>query len=337
MKIFITGGTGFVGTRACELFRESGHQCVAFDQLPFVIDSPATFIQGDVRDRDRLLNATRGCDAILHLAAAHHDFGISTETFADVNIAGTRNVCDAATANSIKKLCFYSSVAVYGSANPPLDESATPKPESEYGKTKLAAESVCRQWADSNEANQCLVIRPTVVFGPENFANMYTLIRQIDRGRFIRVGKMDNIKSLAHVDNLLQATLDLWLGNHPAQSNFEIFNYVDKPDLKSFEIVDAIYSGLGRRVPWLSIPYPLARLMALPFDVIIKLTGKNLPVSSSRIRKLAKANTQFEADRIHRTLARDSVPLKDAILEMVQWYRKIANARTVTDRRPRGR
>lgn len=334
MKIFITGGTGFIGTRACQILCAAGHHCIAYDRLPATTDTPAACIAGDVRDRQKLMESTRNVDAILHLAAAHHDFGIAPQTFTEVNVTGTKNICDAATENAIHQICFFSTVAVYGTATAPLDESVRPMPESDYGKTKLQAESVCRQWTESNASNQCLVIRPTVVFGPENFANMYTLIRQVDSGKFVRVGKMDNIKSLAFVDNLVNASLELWLERSSKREKFDIYNYVDIPDLTSYQIVETIYQGLGRKSSTLSIPYGLARLLAVPFDVVISLTGKNLPISSSRIRKLAKTNTQFEAGKIHQALGKKSVPLETAILKMVDWYKNAGKSMDAPNRRP---
>ncbi len=289
-------------------------------------------MQGDVRDRESMLRASQDCDAILHLAAAHHDFGISDETFQTVNVEGTRNVCSVADEHGIETICFYSTVAVYGSQQPPIDESTTPQPESAYGKTKLLAEDVCRRWTEKSTPNRCLVIRPTVIFGPNNFANMFTLIQQIDRGRFLRVGKMENVKSLAYIDNILNATIECWQQSDGPE--FEVLNFVDKPDLESWEIVKEIYHGLGRNAPAFSLPYSMARLMALPFDAVISATGRNLPISSARIMKLAKANTRFESDRIHRKISCDMIPLRDGLQEMVRWYRETGKQQPVVDRRP---
>jgi len=334
MKIFLTGGTGFVGSAACEHLERAGHTCVAFDLHPFSKGVERTFIHGDVRDLEKLIQASKGADAILHLAAAHHDFGIDSQTFHDVNVVGTQNVCQAMTINGISRLCFYSTVAVYGESPPPVSESTPPRPVSDYGKTKLLAELVCEEWSKESSAHRCLVIRPTVIFGPNNFANMYTLIRQIDGGRFLRVGRMDNFKSLAYIDNVVRATEELWIRKSDERQPTEIYNYVDKPDLTSIEIVDTIYSALGKRKPALAIPYGLARMMAIPFDLVIGVTGKNLPVSSARIKKLAKSNTQFESDRIHQLLSEKPVPLRDGIREMVLWYRSGGKFQTVINRRP---
>ena len=97
------------------------------------------YLIGDIRDKYRLRSVADGCEAILHLAAAHHDFGIDKETFRSVNVEGTRLVTEVASELSIKSICFYSSVAVYGDVEPPVSEDSEPKPVSDYGITKWNA------------------------------------------------------------------------------------------------------------------------------------------------------------------------------------------------------
>ena len=116
------------------------------------------------------------------------DFGISPETFHAVNVKGAEILCQAMAEHDIDKVCFFSTVAVYGDAQAPLDESTPPQPNSPYGKTKLAAETVFRSWVDENAERHCLVIRPTVTFGPNNFANM--LLKLTSRYTFSSVSRI---------------------------------------------------------------------------------------------------------------------------------------------------
>lgn len=331
MRFLITGGTGFVGSKFYEQLSACGHEVVRFD-----LNEPGDgtdFVEGDVRDVQSLDAAMQGVDVVIHLAAAHHDFGITDKTFHDVNVGGMQNVCDSMSKHGVTKLCFYSTVAIYGS-QPYPNEETDPAPESSYGKTKLEAEKVCRTWCDENSNNQCLTLRPTVIFGTNNFANMYFLIRQIDSGKFLRVGSMDNIKSLAYVDNVVQTTLELLLDESKNRRGYEYFNYVDTPDLSSWKISEAIYAGLGKKPPRFSVPYPLARLLVVPFDLIIAVTGKNLPVSSARIRKLAKSQTQFDAKKVHAASSKEKVPLAQAIEKMAIWFVNDGKTRSHPDRRP---
>ena len=330
-RIFITGGTGFVGSRFHELLTDCGHEVIRFDLHP--PEDGTEFVNGDVRDAAALTAAMKGCDAVLHLAAAHHDFGITSKTFHDVNVQGMKNVCDAMTANGINQLCFYSTVAIYGSQDFPNEETS-PAPESDYGKTKLEAEVVCRQWCEQSSANQCLTMRPTVIFGNNNFANMFFLIRQIDSGKFLRVGQMENIKSLAFIDNIAATTLELWFDQQQQRQGYEYFNYIDKPDLTSWDIATAVYEGLEKKPSSIKVPYGVAKILAIPFDLIIAATGKNLPVSSARIKKLAKATTQFDAAKVHAVSNTSKTPIPDAIKEMAAWFKSEGKSKPHPERRP---
>ncbi|MBY0307792.1 MAG: NAD(P)-dependent oxidoreductase [Phycisphaerales bacterium] len=323
MRILITGGAGFIGRYFCELLRAGGTPINVLDLVTPDFDTGgARCTVGDVRDPAAVADAVQGCDRVLHLAAAHHDFGIDHDTYYDVNQNGSRVLCNAMDNAGITDCVFFSSVAVYGEAPEPHDEGAPTDPRHPYGGSKLAGEKVFHEWVSRGGGRRCLVIRPTITFGPRNFANMYSLIRQIDSGRFARVGKGDNVKSLSYVENIVQATMFLWekRRSDPAAPAIDTFNFVEKPDLTSAQIADQIYSSLGKK-PWpFAIPMWVALLGALPFDAVIKLTGKNLPVSSMRVKKLFETRTKFEADKLAAAGWKSPVSLNDGLDRMSKWY-----------------
>ena len=318
MKIGISGGSGFIGSYFYRWARRHGHGARILDLVPPRFDVPEKdFVRGDVRDSEAVAQAFNGCDRVLHLAAAHHDFGIDPETFYRVNVDGSGVICDVTDELGIRDVTFFSTVAVYGDAPEPRHEGIRPRPNSAYGQSKLAAEEVFRQWTERGDQRSCLVIRPTVTFGPYNFANMYTLIDQIYRGRFVIAGKADNVKSLSYVENLVEATVHLW---HDAKrTTFEVVNYIDKPDLTSKHIILAVYEALGKK-PWPRLPMWLVRGLIVPFDLTIALTGKNLPISSARAKKLFEVQTRFEAYKLRERGFVPRVPLPQGIRNMVQWY-----------------
>lgn len=323
MKILITGGTGFIGRYFHELLTSKGHELTILDLITPTWDiGKATFIKGDVRDPVALAKAVAGQDRVLHLAAAHHDFGISEATYYGVNETGSKLLGDAMDAAGVREVCFYSSAAVYGDAAYPHDENAAPKPQGPYGGSKLAGERAWRAWADRNTADQggrkCLVIRPTITFGPRNFANMYSLIRQIAGGKFVQVGEGANIKSISYVENIVAFTEHAWM--RADRPEFDVFNWVEKPDMTSRQISDQIKVSLGRKPGGLKIPMGLALALALPFDLVIKLTGVNLPISSMRVKKFAGMQTKFEADKARTTGFTPKHTLAQGIDRMVKWY-----------------
>jgi hypothetical protein len=171
---------------------------------------------------------------------------------------------------------------------------------------------------DQGAQRRCLTIRPTVTFGPNNFANMYSLIRQIHSGKYAQFGKASNIKSLSYVENIVDATLHLW--DYDGRANYDPYNWIDKPDLTSAEIAITSDESLGKGSNPLTVPLWLGLLAGVPFDVVIKLTGKNLPISTARIKKLFCMQTKYEADKVLATGYTPKVPLKEGIDRMVKWY-----------------
>ncbi len=319
MRYSITGGAGFIGGHFRRRLAPQGSLHSILDIRPAADPEPGVrHVVGDIRDPAAVRDAFDGATAVLHLAAAHHDFGIDRDTFYSVNEEGARVLCDGMDEAGIRTICFFSTVAVYGSEQDDPGESAPCRPDTPYGGSKLAGEEVFRAWMDRGDGRSVLVIRPTVTFGPGHFANVYTLVRQIRSGLFVRVGPGENRKSLVYVDNLVDATLELWSRLEPGQ--LDICNMVDKPDLTSRQISDAVYRALGRRPPRMGIPMWAALLGALPFDLVIALTGRNLPISSARVKKFAAANTRFAADRLAEAGIRGTVPLEEGLERMVRWY-----------------
>jgi nucleoside-diphosphate-sugar epimerase len=327
MNVLITGGSGFLGRFFIERLGRMGGGLSVLDLEPLAgLPGGMRFLRGDVRDPTAVRAALQDCDSVLHLAAAHHDFGISPATYASVNEGGARVLCQGMDERGIRKLCFYSSVAVYGATLEPRHEGAPCRPVNAYGESKLAGELVFRDWVAQGDGRSALIVRPTVVFGPHNFANMFALIRQVDTGRYLPVGGGRNIKSLCYVDNIVDATLQLWgTGGRPP---FDIYNYVDKPDLTSRQIAAAVHQALGKPPPRLSIPLWAAMFAALPFDLASALTGRDFAVSTARIKKFAHVQSKFEADKVTAAGYRAGVSLVEGITRMVEWYQMEGKSQT---------
>jgi len=125
-----------------------------------------------------------------------------------------------------KKFIFYSTVAVYGANDFEADEQTSYAPFNDYGESKLAGEKIIETWASEDAERQILIVRPVVVYGPNNYANMFRLLDNIYFKRFFMVGDGKNKKSTAYVENLVEATLHMMARMGPG---IEVFNYCDLP------------------------------------------------------------------------------------------------------------
>lgn len=322
-RILVTGSAGFVARALAPALRAKGYSLVGLDLQSGGEEYrhyERTFV-GDVRDPGIVAIAMAGCDAVFHLAAAHHDVGIEEPTYFDVNEAGTQVVCSVMNALDVKRLCFFSSCAVYGDAPAPRTEASVPMPVGPYGESKLAGERVVSQWQDAGVDRSTLVVRPTVIFGPDNYANMYALMQQIARGMYVTFGAATNRKSLVFIDNVVMSTVALWerLGEHEAV----VANLVDKPDLDSRRIASALSEGLGRPVRNLRFPLGLGLAACIPFEVLAAVQGKPARISRMRLRKLFLQETVFERHELDRQGITSLVSLQDALVSTGRWYVRI--------------
>lgn len=146
MKILITGGAGFIGSNLSERLINDGNEVIILDsllrgnKLKKEVFEKVTFIKGDVRDYDTVLNASKGCDLIFHFAAV---LGVDivadnpVETM-DVEVIGTRNIVNAAEANNIKKIMYASTSGIYGHSaiENALTEEVLVDPRTSYAMAK---------------------------------------------------------------------------------------------------------------------------------------------------------------------------------------------------------
>lgn len=310
-SVTVIGGSGFIGTRLVKNLVATGKQVTIVDIVPPPRETPGIeFRRADVRSVDELNAAVPARWPIVNLAAEHRDDVSPLSRYREVNVDGAINVCRVASEKGVGAIIFTSSVAVYGFTSGPTDETADLQPFNDYGRTKAQAESVYREWAEADRRRSLVIVRPTVVFGEDNRGNVYNLLRQIHSKRFVMIGHGENIKSMAYVGNVaafLQRSVSLAPGTH-------LFNYVDKPDLTTNEIVTLAMSTLGRnrRAPF-RLPYWLGLIGGYLMDTVAAITRHPLPISAIRVKKFV-GSTHFSADRLSSTGFAAPVEIRDALI-----------------------
>lgn len=156
MKIFVTGGAGYIGSVCCDVLLNAGHAVTIFDNLSEghrrAIDDRAQFVEGDLQDRQSLMSILRDAqpDAVMHFAAnalVGESMQNPSKYFRN-NVANGINLLDAMIDAEVKRFVFSSTCAIFGPPERvPIDESLVPKPINPYGESKLAFEKILR-WYD---------------------------------------------------------------------------------------------------------------------------------------------------------------------------------------------
>jgi UDP-glucose 4-epimerase len=172
MKVFVTGGAGFIGSHTVDLLLAEGHAVRVFDDLSTGtlanLAHHGDVVWGDVLDAEALTAAMAGCDAVLHLAAVVSvpDSIARPERAHAINATGTLNVLEAARRNGIRRVVMASSAAVYGANQRlPLREDEAPAPLSPYAVQKWQNEAYARCYADLHGLSP-VCLRYFNVFGP---------------------------------------------------------------------------------------------------------------------------------------------------------------------------
>lgn len=175
MIVFVTGGAGYIGSHTCVELLKAGHQPVIFDNLSNakrgvlarieqIAGKKPLFVEGDVRDRAKVEATLREhqCQSVIHFAGLKA-VGESVEKpleYYDNNVVGTLRILEAMRATGVPHIIFSSSATVYGVPNAlPLDETHALSSINPYGRTKLVAEELIRDFLVANTHFQAGILR----------------------------------------------------------------------------------------------------------------------------------------------------------------------------------
>jgi UDP-glucose 4-epimerase len=177
MKILVTGGMGFIGRHLVIHLLKKGNKITIFDNFSNsdkksiinLQNEGVNVIEGDITESDKILNAAKDQDIVIHLAAkisVDESIKNPTETFR-INVNGTKNVLESCKKNNVKKIIVASSAAVYGEGFPKikLNENMKTNPISPYGKSKLIMEQEIKKIISKYDDMNCIILRFFNIFG----------------------------------------------------------------------------------------------------------------------------------------------------------------------------
>jgi len=213
MKILVTGGGGFLGQALCRGLRERGHEVASFNRghYPQLDAMGVTQHHGDLADRDAVLAAAEGVEAIFHNAAKAGAWG-DYEGYHRANVLGSGHVIEACRAHGIGRLVYTSTPSVTHRATHPVEGgTADSVPYGEdlkapYASTKKIAEQMVL--AANGPALATVALRPRLIWGPGDNQLLPRLVERARAGRLRLVGSGDNRVDTTYIDNAAQAHFD---------------------------------------------------------------------------------------------------------------------------------
>lgn len=288
-RILVTGATGALGPRVVAALHEAGYavRTLSLDTpTPGLLPDTVEMRLGDITDRAAVAAAMQGIDGVVHMAALLHIVNPSLTLrpkYERVNVEGTQIIVEAAQTAGVRRLVFFSTIAVYGPGNGRLlVETTTPQPDSFYAETKLDAETVVLKALCNNGEPLGVVLRMGAVYGARIKGNYQRLVYALAKGRFLPIGKGGNRRTLVYDKDVARAAL-LAL-THPAAAG-NVFNVTDGQVHTMHAINQAICSALGRTPPRLYVPLGPARAAVGLLEGAGRLMGRTTPINRATIDK----------------------------------------------------
>jgi UDP-glucose 4-epimerase len=286
MKIFVTGGAGYIGSHTCVELLNENYDVVVYDNLSNsnkeaikrvekITGKSITFIEGDVRDEKKLTKSLLGCDAVIHFAGLKA-VGESVDNplkYYENNVYGTLCLLKAMINNNIKKIVFSSSATVYGDpAFLPFTEDHPLRTTNPYGQTKLVIEEMLRDLYVSDKDWSISILR---YFNPVG-AHESALIGEDPKGipnnlmpfiAQVAIGKREFLSVFGDDYNTIDGTgvrdyihvVDLSLGHLKALQT------LNKPQCQAInlgagkghsvlEVVEAFSKASNKKIPYRIMP-----------------------------------------------------------------------------------
>ncbi|MBB5752652.1 NAD-dependent epimerase/dehydratase family protein [Prosthecomicrobium pneumaticum] len=282
----VFGGAGFIGGHLLAGLAASGayRTLVSVDLAPPV--RPVAGVRYRIADVTAPLAADLCPDAdeVYDLAALHRTPGHPDGAYYWTNVVGALRICDFARAVAARTLVFTSSIAVYGPSETPLSEDAPLRPETAYGRSKLAAEEIHRLWRREAECRRLVIVRPGLVYGRGERGNFTRLAGLMRRGWFVYPGRRDAIKACGYVEDLV-ASIAFALDRREPEIVYN-FGHPEPPTLEA--VCGAIARVAGYRPVRLAVPAPLLSAAVLPFELADRAGLRN-PLHRGRIDKLTRS------------------------------------------------
>lgn len=326
MKILITGASGFIGSFIVEEALSRGMEVWAAirktSALTYLDDKRINLIELDFGSEDRLREqlANHNFDYVVHAAGVTKCRDI--EDFRRVNTCGTINLVNAIInmGMPIKRMIYLSSLSVFGAIKEKMPyaeitNSDTPEPNTEYGRSKLAAEN----YIDSLTSFPCITLRPTGVYGPRE-KDYFLMAQSISRHVDFAVGYKRQDITFVYVKDVVQAVFLALEKGHDGRKYF----LSDGRVYRSSDFSDFIRKELGN--PWwirITAPIWVLKVVTTIAERIGKATGKVSALNRDKFNILKQRNWRCDIRPAMEELGyKPEYNLEQGTRETIKWYKE---------------
>jgi dihydroflavonol-4-reductase len=277
MRIFLTGGTGFIGGHVAAKLRARGDEVVALvrspDKAAKLREAGCELVQGDLSDLAVIKRGLDGADACIH-AAAIYKVGIPKKEHAamvESNVNGTENVLDAAIEAGADRILYVSTVNVFGNTKEQVVDESYQRDESEgflscYDETKYRSHQIAKDRIAKGAP--VVIVQPGGVYGPGDHSELGNFIDQTRTGKlrakaFPRLGF-----NLVYIDDVAEGIL-LALDKGKVGESYVLGGQIARMD----DLISKTAELSGRKAPKATLPVQLMKLSAPLGPVVGPIMG----------------------------------------------------------------
>jgi len=261
-RVLVTGGTGFVGSHLVETLLKKGYSVTCLvrepNRLRWLKGLDVRLAKGDCSLPESLIPALHDVSIVFHAAGLTK--AKRAREYYEVNHLGTRNILEASFRHNpgIEKFILISSLAAAGPSldGNPIQDVDTPKPVSDYGKSKLFAENEALTYRDRLPV---VILRPSAVYGPRD-RDMFELFRWAARGLTLEIAGGDRYISPCYVLDLVTALL---LAAEKKTESGSIYFVAENRAYSWSEFRQALLATGGVKARNIKVPYAVAYLIGL--------------------------------------------------------------------------
>lgn len=321
-KVLVTGASGFLGSHIVRKALERGYEVRALvresSSLKNIDGLPVEIVHGDIRAKDRMLPAMKGCSLVFHAAADYRFTSLQGDDVVQTNVEGTKNVVEAAMEAGVERMVYTSSTATIGipddgspgNEETPLSEADLVGP---YKQSKYVAELVVKKAA--SQGFPVVIVNPSAPVGTHDSKPTPT-------GKFI----VDflNGKMFAYTDtglNLVDAE-DVADGHFlAAQKGKQGERYIlGNRNLPFKEILDMLATITGLPSPKVRLPHGAVLFIARVNELVSKGLLKKEPGIPVEGVKLSRKKMFFDAGKARKELGMQQASVITALEKAVKWY-----------------
>lgn len=324
MRIFVTGGTGFIGGYVTELALKRGHElrCLARNErkTKTLTQARCAVFKGDVLDPDSLLGGMQGCDAVIHLANVYSFWESDARVYMRVNVEGTRNVMECALKIGVPKVVHVSSAVVFGvPTDVPFTEESTPRlvHATDYARSKYEGDRLCWQLYHQR-ALPLVSIYPGAVIGAGDVKPTGQYLQNLLEGKLPAAVFPRSVITLVYVRDVAEAIVRAAESEHTIGRKY----LVGKERLSFADVNRMVQEISGVSIPGMVLPGPAVTATAALLTGIAAVTGKPPLWGLSRdMARIMHYGFRFDGSKAERELGIRYTPVRTALEEAIVSYR----------------